>query len=221
MGFQGSTYENAITNSEVGGRKKSEARRSCGRYCATMARATGEWREDRGSVEHVIFKQCMENPWTDDAQETDLATPSWSAGVGVRWADPSDDTSLWNTASWSPPKSPYDDIPLVNSPSTLDFQTAPTPAPKKQLSLPSTPTPPPSTRRGSPYEFNTFETADVNVSFPQDSFTWPAQPWSPPADSQDQPQVDEWELAKMQKEKLDYHVVSLYSSLYDVLPLTD
>jgi hypothetical protein len=220
VGFQGSAYENAVTNFEVGGRKTSEARRSCGRDCTTMARATGEWRA--GRVEHVIFKLCMENPWTDDAQETDLATPSWSAGVGVRWAD----ASLWNTASWSPPKSPYDDITLGKSPSTpidsVDFQTAPTtPAPQKQLSLPSTPTPPPSTRRGSPYEFNTFETADVNVSFPQDSFAWPAQPWSPPADSQDQPQVDEWELAKIQKEKLDYHVVSLYSSLYDVLPLTD
>ncbi len=176
----------------------------------------------------------MDNPWTDawpdDAQEADLAAPSWSTGGSVRWAEPSDAGSLWNTSSndiWTPPKSPYDDIPLGTSPvvelhDSVDFQTAPTtPAPQKQNSLPPSPSPPPSTRRGSPSEFNIFETADVDASFPQDSFAWPAQPWSPPADSQVQPRVDEWELAKLQKEKLDYHVVSLYSSPHDVLPLTD
>jgi hypothetical protein len=161
----------------------------------------------------------MDNPWTnawpDDAQEVDLVAPSnsWSS---VRWVEPSDAGSLWNNDEWTLPN---DDIPLGTSPSSpvvelhdsVDFQTAPTtPAPQKQVSLPPSPTPPPSTRRGSPSEFNTFETADVNASFPQDSFAWPAQPWSPPADSQAQTRVDEWELAKLQKEKLDHHVVSLY-----------
>lgn len=178
----------------------------------------------------------MDNPWadaTDPHQEADLATPSWSA---VRWAEPSDSALLWsNTAavpSWTPPKSPYKQeearqpgSPVSERLDSTDFQTAPTtPASPEADSLPPAsppPHPPPEhpagettpTRPNSPDGFGTFETADAwtsseptlktSSSLDNNDSAWGAT-WAP----EDQPRVDEWELAKLQKQKQDQHVVS-------------
>lgn len=131
----------------------------------------------------------MDNPWADpwpDSGESDLAAPSWSTSLGVRWEEPEGAGELWDDAQLHPADS--------------KSKTAP-------VTPPSPPTP---TRSTSPGEFNTFESADANASFPQDSLAWDPQPWAPPEDAEEQPQVDEWETAKLQKQKQDQHVVSLY-----------
>jgi hypothetical protein len=128
----------------------------------------------------------MDNPWADawPESESDLAAPSWSTGFAERWVEPQDADELWNDQQ-------------------RDLSTSQTPSPAASPKHDST-------RPVSPCEFNTFETADADASFPQDSLAWDAQPWAPPPDADDQPQVDDWEIAKLQKQKQDQHVVSLY-----------
>lgn len=136
----------------------------------------------------------MDNPWADpwpDSGESDLTTPSWSTGIGVRWEEPEGAGELWNDGHHDPADSETETVPV----------TPPSPSPSP-------------TRPTSPGEFDTFESADANASFPQDSLAWDPQPWAPPEDAEEQPQVDEWEMAKLQKQKQDQHVVSLYLLLY-------
>ncbi|KAF9005980.1 hypothetical protein BDQ17DRAFT_1352508 [Cyathus striatus] len=62
--------------------------------------------------------------------EADLSVPSWTIDSAIKWDEPSDTAgSLWkrestpiSNPSWVPPSSPYDSIPLGNSPPQSNVQ---------------------------------------------------------------------------------------------------
>ncbi|KAM6496962.1 hypothetical protein JOM56_007435 [Amanita muscaria] len=149
-----------------------------------------------------------------------------STDAAAAWVPPKspyDDLPIGRTLSQSDVDP--SDSPVSESHGTIGFQTAPAsptqdspPSPAPPLSHP---TPFASTRSTSPDGYGTFESANTDIgagawttsatSFPsgetEDGNAWGAA-WAPVSDPPDEeePQLDEWEMAKMQKEKQDQHV---------------
>ena len=127
----------------------------------------------------------------DQEPEADIATPSWTTGGGIQWAEPQvGQTTLWQPASpkeWA--TSPYEDIKLGNPPATDHFQitgrevleTNSDPSPVLNRAVPRSATPeegaidlratsptlasPTNSEPGSPDAFGTFETGlDAGVT---------------------------------------------------------
>ena len=201
----------------------------------------------------------------DQEPEADIATPSWTTGAGIQWAEPSvGQATLWQPASpkeWA--TSPYEDIKLGN-PSSADhfptrgqevLETGLNPSPVLNHAVPGSTTPqepaidlratsptlasPTTTDPESPDAFGTFETGlDSGVTSVdpwsestavESTESVESDPWTTPWVSSTENateghgrQVDEWEVAKRQKEKQDQHVVRCRCSRVffssDILP---
>jgi len=240
-----------------------------------MGGATGLVAEATGLIVITwVIPKSMDDPWAnawgepakptsttwsknihddDKEPEADLATPSWTTGAGIQWAEPSvGQATLWHPASrkgWA--TSPYEDIKLENPPTsdhipTRDrevLETGSNPSPVLNYAVPRSTTPqegaidiratsptlasPTPSEPGSPDGFGTFETgldsgvtsvdpwSESGVATTVESTeSIESDPWNPGwgsgtenAAEEHGQQVDEWEVAKRQKEKQDQHVV--------------
>ena len=161
------------------------------------------------SIVQPSWALATQEPTTGDDQEADIGMPSWSAGTGVLWNEPSaSENSLWSqqttgTEHWQPTS--YDHIPVGrtisqkppsppripspkpdNSDTTFSLSHSSRSPPKEIGSMPSplaTVSEPSETPPESPDAFGTFESAEADP------------PWASASVSALNLDANEWEPA--------------------------